>query len=155
MSCSYIPKQLRRNSLQLQSFDSFCCLSWLQWWQCGITFFNIALSIDDHMFIKLITMLFPLFLICYTAVPEWRRYFGDYHLHRIKPFHYRNDSNHNHLFFVHVSNKCQVSYAFDWLKLSKKYIEITVVYFFLKWEMFINLSLKYDWVSPHRSELVK
>ena len=131
MSCSYIPKQLKRNSLQLQSFDSFCCLCWLQWWQCGITFFNITLSIDDHMFVKLITMLFPLFLICYTAVPEWRRYFGDHHLHRIKPFHHRNDSNHNPLFFVHVSNKCQISYAFDWLKLLKKYIEITVVYFFL------------------------
>ena len=154
MSCSYIPKQLRRNSLQLQSFDSFCCLSWLQWCQRGITFFNIALSIAC-MFTKLIKMLFTLFLICYTAVPEGRWFSGDYHLHRIKPFHYRNDSNRNHLFFVHVSNKCQVSYAFDWLKLSKKYIEIIVVYFFLKLEMFINLSLKYDWVSLHRSELVK
>ena len=37
------------------------------------------------MFIKLIKMLFPLFLICYTAVPEGRRYPGDYHLPRIKP----------------------------------------------------------------------
>ena len=110
MSCSYIPKQLRRNSLQLQSFDSFCCLSWLQKWQCGITFFNIVLSIA-RMFIKLIKMLFPLFLICYTAVPEGRRYPGDYHLPRIKPFHYRNDSNYNHVFLVRVSNQCQVSYA--------------------------------------------
>ena len=154
MSCSYIPKQLRRNSLQLQSFDSFCCLSWLQKWQCGITFFNIVLSIA-RMFIKLIKMLFPLFLICYTAVPEGRRYPGDYHLPRIKPFHYRNDSNYNHVFLVRVSSQCQVSYAFDWLILTKKCIEITVVYFFLKLEMFMNLSLKYDWVSLHRSELVK
>ena len=30
MPCGYIGKQLRRNSLQLQSFDSFCCLTWLQ-----------------------------------------------------------------------------------------------------------------------------
>ena len=154
MSCSYIPKQLRRNSLQLQSFDSFCCLSWLQKWQCGITFFNIVLSIA-RMFIKLIKMLFPLFLICYTAVPERRRYPGDYHLPRIKPFYYRNDYNYCHVFLFRVSNQYQVSYAFDWLKLLKKFKEITVVYFFLKLEMFTNLSLKYDWVSPHRSELVK
>ena len=30
MLLSYFEKQLRRNSLQLQSFDSFCCLTWLQ-----------------------------------------------------------------------------------------------------------------------------
>ena len=30
MPLSYFEKQLRRNSLQLQSFDSFCCLTWLQ-----------------------------------------------------------------------------------------------------------------------------
>ena len=89
-------------------------------------------------------MLFPLFLICYTAVPEGRRCPGDYHLPRIKPLHHRNDSNNNHVFLVRVSNQCQVSYAFYWLKLSKKYVEITVVYFFLKLEMLINLSLKYD-----------
>ena len=154
MSCSYISKQLRRNSLQLQSFDSFCCLSWWQWCQCGIPFFSIALSIA-HVFTKQIKMLFPLFLICYTAVSEVRRYSGDYHLHRIKPFHYRNDSNHNHVFLVHVSNQCQLSCAFDWLILTKKYIEITVAYFFLKLEMFMNLSLKYDWVLSHRLQLVK
>ena len=72
------------------------------------------------MFIKLIKMLFPLFLICFTAVPEVRRYSGDYHLHRIKPFHHRNDSNHNHVFLVHVSNQCQLSCAFDWLILKKQ-----------------------------------
>ena len=82
------------------------------------------------MFIKLIKMLFPLFLICYTAVPEGRRYSGDYHLHGIKPFYYRNDFNHNHVFLVHVSNQCQFFYAFDWLILTKKCIEITVIYFF-------------------------
>ena len=31
MPRGYFEKQLRRNSLQLQSFDSFCCLTWLQW----------------------------------------------------------------------------------------------------------------------------
>ena len=154
MSYSYIPKQLRRNSLQLQSFDSFCCLSWLQKWQCGITFFNIVLSIA-RMFIKLIKMLFPLFLICYTAVPEGRRYPGDYHLPRIKPFHYRNDSNYNHVFLVGVSNQYQVSYAFDWLNYQRNIKKSPWYIFFLKLEMFINLSLKYDWVSLHRSELVK
>ena len=30
MPCGYIEEQLRRISLQLQSFDSFCCLTWLQ-----------------------------------------------------------------------------------------------------------------------------
>ena len=30
MSCSYIKKQLRRNSLQLQSFDAFCRLNGLR-----------------------------------------------------------------------------------------------------------------------------
>ena len=72
------------------------------------------------MFIKLTTMLFPLFLICYTVVPEGRRYFGDYHLHRIKSFHDRNDSNHSNVFLVHVSSQCQVSYAFYRLKLTNK-----------------------------------
>ena len=96
------------------------------------------------MFIKLIKMLLPLFLICYTAVPEGRRYPGDYHLPRIKPFYYRNDYNYCHVFLFRVSNQYQVSYAFDWLKLLKKFKEITVVYFFLKLEMFTNLSLKYD-----------
>ena len=89
-------------------------------------------------------MLVPLFLICYTAVPEGRRYSGDYHPHRIKPFHYRNDSNHNHVFLVRVSNQCQVFYAFDRLKLTNRYIEITMVYFFPKLEIFMNLLLKYD-----------
>ena len=65
-------------------------------------------------------MLLPLFLICYIAVLEGRRYSGDYQLHRIKPFHYRNDSHHNHVFLVHVSNRCQVSYAFDRLKLTNR-----------------------------------
>ena len=83
------------------------------------------------MFIKLIKMLFPLFLICYTAIPEGRRHPEDYHLPRLKPFHHRNDSNYSHVFLVRVSNKYQVSYAFDWLKLSEKDTEITVVYFFL------------------------
>ena len=96
------------------------------------------------MFIKLIKMLFSLFLICYTALSGGRRYPGDYHLPRIKPFHCRNDSNYNHVFLVRVSNQCQVSYTFDWLKLSKEYLGITVVYFFLKLEMLMNLSLKYD-----------
>ena len=31
MPCSYIKKQLRRNSLQLQSFDAFCRLNGLRW----------------------------------------------------------------------------------------------------------------------------
>ena len=106
-------------------------------------FCNIVLSMA-RMFIKLIKMLFPLFLIYYTAVPEGRRYPGDYHLPRIKPFYYRNDSYYCHVFLVRVSNQYQVSYAFDWLKLLKKFIEITVVFFFLKLEMFTNLSLKYD-----------
>ena len=30
MPCGYFEKQLRSNSLQLQSLDSFCCLTWLQ-----------------------------------------------------------------------------------------------------------------------------
>ena len=60
------------------------------------------------MFTKWLKMLFPRFLICNTAVTEGRRYSGDYQLHRIKPFHYRNDSNYNHVFLVHVSDQCQV-----------------------------------------------
>ena len=35
MPCSYVEKQYRRNSLQLQSYDSFCCNIWLQRWHKG------------------------------------------------------------------------------------------------------------------------
>ena len=110
LSFNYITKQLRRNSLQLQSFDSFCCPSRLQWWQCarGITLFNIASSIA-HKGIKLINILFRLFLICSAAFSEGRRYSRDYHLRRIEPFNHRNDFNHNHVFPFHVSKHRLVS----------------------------------------------
>ena len=98
MSCSYIKKQPRRNSLQLQSFDAidydgntkviklFLSYSIILWVQCTNSVLSFNFSFFD------------------TADRGGRNNSENYHLRGTEPFHRRDIFNSNTLFLPYVSN---------------------------------------------------
>ena len=103
MPCSYIKKQLRRNSLQLQSFDAFCRLNGLRRQHKGNKVIFALLS--NFLGAQLTnSMLLFNFSFLDTAHRGGQNNSENYHLRGTEPFHRRDTFNINTLFLPHVSN---------------------------------------------------
>ena len=104
MSCGWIRKQLRRNSVQLQSFDSFCCLTWLQRQLRGNGLMFTLPSLVVIQFLWGDWHISNSFHTIYEAAHWGRRnYSGDYHLRGIKPVNHRNNFDSYSIFLPYVS----------------------------------------------------
>ena len=104
MLCGCITKQLRRNSVQLQSFDSFCCLTWLQRQLRGNGLMFTLPSLVVIQFLWGDWHISNSFHAIYEAAHWGRRnYSGDYHLRGIKPVNHRNNFDSYSIFLPYVS----------------------------------------------------
>ena len=104
ISCGWIRKQLRRNSVQLQSFDSFCCLTWLQRQLRGNGLMFTLPSLVVIQFHSGDWHISNSFHAIYEAAHWGRRnYSGDYHLRGIKPVNHRNNFDSYSIFLPYVS----------------------------------------------------
>ena len=104
MSCGWTRKQLRRNSVQLQSFDSFCCLTWLQRQLRGNGLMFTLPSLVVIQFHWGDWHISNSFHAIYEAAHWGRRnYSGDYHLRGIKPVNHRNNFDSYSIFLPYVS----------------------------------------------------
>ena len=104
MPCGCITKQHRRNSVQLQSFDSFCCLTWLQRQLRGNGLMFTLPSLVVIQFLWGDWHISNSFHTIYEAAHWGRRnYSGDYHLRGIKPVNHRNNFDSYSIFLPYVS----------------------------------------------------